>query len=49
MVRIIFKLLAFMSLAATAALSGCHTISGAGQDVEQGGKAISHEADKHTD
>jgi len=45
----IFILLAFISLTATAALSGCHTMSGAGQDIEQGGKAISDEADEHTD
>jgi len=49
MIRIIFMLVATLSLTATAALSGCHTISGAGQDIEQGGKAISDEADEHTD
>ncbi|OIO72074.1 MAG: entericidin [Zetaproteobacteria bacterium CG_4_9_14_3_um_filter_49_83] len=49
MFRVIFILLAFISLSATAALTGCHTMSGAGQDIEQGGEAISDEADKHTD
>ncbi|OIO75188.1 MAG: entericidin [Zetaproteobacteria bacterium CG1_02_53_45] len=49
MFRILFILLVSLSLTAAAALSGCHTMSGAGQDIEQGGKAISDKADEHTD
>lgn len=49
MFRIIFVLLATLSLTATAALSACHTISGAGQDIEQGGKAISDKADEQAE
>ena len=28
-------------------LAGCNTIEGAGQDIQQGGKAISEEAREH--
>jgi entericidin B len=28
-------------------LSGCNTVAGAGQDIEQGGKAITNEAQEH--
>lgn len=34
-------------LAGTALLSACNTVSGAGQDIQQGGKAIEKSADKH--
>ena len=49
MFRIFSMLFILLSLTATVAVSGCHTMSGAGQEIEQGGKAISNEADKHTD
>jgi len=49
MSKIFFVLLVMLSLSASAVLSGCHTMSGAGEDIEQGGKAISNEADRHTD
>lgn len=29
----------------TFALVGCHTVKGAGQDIQAGGKAIAHAAD----
>lgn len=35
-------------LVATAALAGCHTMAGAGQDIQDGGKAITNSADKHS-
>ena len=35
----------FVIIAAMIALTGCNTISGAGKDVEAGGKAIEKAAD----
>ena len=32
-------------IAATVALAGCNTISGAGKDIEAGGKAVEKAAD----
>lgn len=29
----------------TTAIAGCHTVKGAGQDIQQGGQAISNAAD----
>lgn len=49
MFRIMFIMLVSLSLTAAATLSGCNTLSGAGQDIEQGGRAISDEANKHID
>ncbi|WP_084627775.1 entericidin A/B family lipoprotein [Elstera litoralis] len=34
-------------LAGTALLAACNTVAGAGQDMQQGGKAIEKSADKH--
>ena len=34
-----------MLIAATLALAGCNTISGAGKDIEAGGKAVEKAAD----
>ena len=46
--RIFALLLATLFLAsATAALTGCNTVGGAGKDIEQGGKAIKDEANEH--
>jgi predicted small secreted protein len=46
--RIFTLLLATLFLAGTAAtLTGCNTVSGAGQDIQKGGKAITNEADEH--
>jgi predicted small secreted protein len=33
--------------AVSAVFTGCHTVKGAGQDIEQGGKAIQREAEEH--
>jgi len=35
-----------MMLVAVSALAGCNTISGAGKDIEAGGKAIEKSADE---
>lgn len=32
---------------ATASLTGCNTVEGAGKDIQQGGKAIKDEANEH--
>jgi len=42
----VFK--AFVLIGAVLLLSACHTIAGAGEDISHAGKAISHQADKHT-
>jgi len=48
--RVFAMLLATLFLAGTAAtLTGCNTVSGAGKDIEQGGKAIKDEANEHKD
>jgi predicted small secreted protein len=39
-----FRLLAWMLIAATAVLAGCNTMAGAGQDISKGGQAIKNEA-----
>jgi len=48
MIKRIFSLLLTMAfLAGTAvSLAGCNTVEGAGKDMQQGGKAISNEAQK---
>lgn len=33
-----------LALATTAITAGCHTVHGAGQDIENGGKDIKHAA-----
>ncbi len=38
--------IAAVLLILTAALAGCNTIAGAGQDISKGGQAISDTADK---
>ena len=41
-------LLTTLFLAGTAAtLTGCNTVEGAGKDIQQGGKAITDEANEH--
>lgn len=39
--------LIFLASAVALVLTGCNTISGAGTDIKQGGKAIEKAADKH--
>src|ERR1700738_34632 len=41
------RLIALLLIAGTAALAGCNTIAGAGQDLSKGGNAITNSADKH--
>lgn len=38
--------LVLLSTLLLAFLSGCHTISGVGQDIKGGGHAVTHAADK---
>lgn len=41
------RLIALLLLAGTAMLAaGCNTMAGAGQDISQGGHALTNEADK---
>ncbi|HYS66828.1 MAG TPA: entericidin A/B family lipoprotein [Paraburkholderia sp.] len=40
------RLIALLLIAATAALAGCNTISGAGEDISKGGNAITNSAEK---
>ncbi|MND06796.1 entericidin B membrane lipoprotein [compost metagenome] len=49
MIKRIFALLltTLFLVSATAALTGCNTVEGAGKDIEQGGKAIKDEANEH--
>ena len=49
MKRILSSILAAVTLAgAFVALTGCNTVAGAGEDIQHGGAAITHEADKHS-
>jgi predicted small secreted protein len=41
------RLIALLLIAGTAALAGCNTISGAGQDISKGGQAIHNSAEEH--
>jgi entericidin B len=41
------RLIALLLIAGTAALAGCNTVSGAGQDISKGGQAISNSAEQH--
>lgn len=46
--RIFIPLLAALTfLTFFGMLAGCNTMQGAGQDIQQGGKAISNEAKEH--
>ena len=46
--RIFAPLLAALFLASLfGTLAGCNTVAGAGQDIEQGGRAIKNEAREH--
>ena len=46
--RIFASLLAALFLAGLfGTLAGCNTVAGAGQDIEQGGRAIKNEAREH--
>jgi predicted small secreted protein len=40
------RLIALLLIAATAALAGCNTMAGAGQDISKGGNAITNSAEK---
>jgi predicted small secreted protein len=41
------RLIALFLLIGTVALTACHTVSGAGQDISRGGQAITNSAQKH--
>lgn len=41
------RIIAMLLIAGTAALAGCNTISGAGQDISKGGQAIHNSAEEH--
>jgi len=41
------RLIALLLIAGSAALAGCNTVSGAGQDISKGGQAISNSAEQH--
>jgi entericidin B len=43
------RLIALFLLAGTALLTGCNTVAGAGQDISNGGHAITHAADQAQD
>ena len=48
--NIMTSLLATLFLAGVfGTLAGCNTMEGAGQDIQQGGRAISNEAREHND
>jgi entericidin B len=40
------RLIALLLIAGTAALAGCNTMAGAGQDISKGGNALTNSADK---
>ncbi len=40
------RLIALLVVAATAALAGCNTMAGAGQDLSAGGHAITNSAEQ---
>jgi entericidin B len=42
-------LMLILGIAMTTLVVGCNTVKGVGQDVESGGKAISHTAEKVSD
>lgn len=41
------RFIALIVLASTAALTACHTMAGAGEDISRGGHAITNSAEKH--
>ena len=41
------RLIALLLIAGTAALAGCNTMSGAGQDISNGGHAITNSAEQN--
>jgi entericidin B len=41
------RLIALLLIAGTAALAGCNTTAGAGQDISKAGSALTNSADKH--
>jgi entericidin B len=43
--RIIFSLL--LAAAVSCLFAGCHTVKGAGEDIERGGEKIQESAEKH--
>lgn len=46
--KMISSLLAALVLAVSfGTLAGCNTMAGAGEDIEQGGRALKHEAIEH--
>ena len=40
------RIIAMLLITATAALAGCNTMAGAGQDISKGGNALTNSADK---
>ncbi|OCG19499.1 entericidin [Gilliamella sp. Fer1-1] len=42
-------LILMLGVAMTTLIVGCNTVKGVGEDVESGGKAISHTAEKVSD
>jgi entericidin B len=40
------RLIALLLIAGTAALAGCNTMAGAGQDISKGGNAITNSAEQ---
>uniref|UniRef100_E1TCV7 Entericidin EcnAB n=1 Tax=Burkholderia sp. (strain CCGE1003) TaxID=640512 RepID=E1TCV7_BURSG len=40
------RLIALLLIASTAALAGCNTMAGAGQDISKGGDALTNQAEK---
>lgn len=40
-------MMAFYLAGSLAALTGCNTVSGAGEDIKQGGEKIHEEAEEH--
>lgn len=41
------RLIAMFLIATTAALAGCNTMAGAGQDISKGGNALTNSAEQH--
>ncbi|CAH2789560.1 MAG: Entericidin A/B family protein [uncultured Caballeronia sp.] len=41
------RLITLLLIAGTAALAGCNTISGAGQEISKSGHAITNSAEEH--
>ncbi|MGN6651847.1 entericidin A/B family lipoprotein [Trinickia sp.] len=43
------RLIAFLLLVSSLSLTACHTVAGAGQDISNGGHAITNSAERHSD